>query len=137
MSGRREDGGQAAVELALVLPMVCTLLLAVVQVALVVHAQLLVVHAAREGARAASVDPSPGAAIAAVVGGTPLDADRTEVEVDDPGGGRVRVEVRYSMPTDVPLVGAVLDDLELTATAVMRVEHDGHRAEGLPRPRVG
>ena len=51
MSGRREDGGQAAVELALVLPMVCTLLLAVVQVALVVHAQLLVVHAAREGAR--------------------------------------------------------------------------------------
>lgn len=123
MSGRREDGGQAAVELALVLPLVCTLLLAVVQVGLVVHMQLVVVHAAREGARAASVDPARDAASVAVLGGTPLDPRHTEVEVDDAGDGRVRVEVRYSMPTDVPLVGALVGDLVLAATAVMRVEH--------------
>lgn len=121
---RREDGGQAAVELALVLPLVCTMLLAVVQVGLVVHHHLLVVHAAREAVRAAAVDPTPGAAEAAVVGGTPLRADRVRVDVTDAGRGRVRVAVTYRMPTDVPLVGALIGDVEVSSGAVMRVEHD-------------
>ncbi|MGH9185287.1 MAG: TadE family protein, partial [Acidimicrobiales bacterium] len=44
--------GQATVELALVLPFVALVLLAVAQTALVVRAQVLVTHAAREAARA-------------------------------------------------------------------------------------
>ena len=51
----RPDDGQAAVELALVLPAVVLLLLALVQFALIGRDELLVVHAAREAARAASV----------------------------------------------------------------------------------
>jgi Flp pilus assembly protein TadG len=123
MSRRREDGGQATVELALVLPLVCLMLLALVQVGLVVHAHLLVVHAAREGARAAAVDPHPSAAHLAVVAGVPLDRDRLDVTTREAGGGLVQVEVRYRYATDVPLVGALLGEVDLTARATMRREH--------------
>ncbi|MGY6499887.1 MAG: TadE/TadG family type IV pilus assembly protein [Acidimicrobiales bacterium] len=123
MSGRtREDGGQATVELALVLPLVCLMMLAIVQVGLVIHAHLLVVHAAREGVRAAAVDTHPLAAHVAVVAGAPLDPDRLDVEVSDAGDGRVRVEVRYRYETSVPLVGALFGDVDLSAVAVMRRE---------------
>ncbi|HWI04001.1 MAG TPA: TadE/TadG family type IV pilus assembly protein [Acidimicrobiales bacterium] len=47
----RADEGQASVELALVLPLVMMLLLAVVQLGLLVRDQILVVHAAREAVR--------------------------------------------------------------------------------------
>lgn len=122
MNRAREDGGQATVELALVLPLVCLLLLAVVQVGLVVHAQLVVVHAAREGARAAAVDEHPLAAQVAVVAGAPLDQDRVVVTTDSVGE-RVRVEVTYEYSTEVPLVGALMPDLDLSATATMRREY--------------
>ena len=52
--------GQATVEFAFVLPLIVLAALAVIQVGLVVRDQLGVVHAAREAARAASVDPDPG-----------------------------------------------------------------------------
>ena len=123
MKRRRGDEGQATVELALVLPLVCLLLLALVQVGLVVHAHLLVVHAAREGARAAAVDPHPSAAHVAVIAGVPLDRDRVEVITRETAGDRVEVQVRYRYSTDVPLVGALLGDIDLAASATMRREH--------------
>ena len=122
MNRAREDEGQATVELALVLPLVCLLMLAVVQIGLVVHAQLVVVHAAREGARAAAVDEHPLAAQVAVVAGTPLDQNQITVTTDSVGE-RVRVEVTYEYSTDVPLVGALMPDLDLSATATMRREY--------------
>src|SRR5687767_8032990 len=48
----RASRGQATVELAVSLPFVVAALLLVLQVGLVVRAQVLVVHAAREAARA-------------------------------------------------------------------------------------
>jgi Flp pilus assembly protein TadG len=122
MSRRRRDEGQATVELALVLPVVCALLLGLVQLGLVVHAHLLVVHAAREGARAAAVDPHPAAATVAVAASSPLEAERTTVSVRD-GGSMVTVEVTYRAATDVPLVGSLFGDVELRARASMRREY--------------
>lgn len=118
------DGGQAAVELALVLPLVALLLLLLVQVGLVVRAQVLAIHGAREGARAAAVDAAAGAAEAAVVAGTGLDGDRLAVDVQgrEGPGSTVSVEVRYRVPTDVPLVGALVADVTVTGRAAMRVE---------------
>jgi len=118
------EGGQASVEAALVLPLVVTMLLAVVQVGLVVRAEVLVTHAAREAARAAAVNPDPQAARSAARLATTLDGDRMVVVVRgrDGPGSRVQVEVTYSMPTDVPLVGALLGDIRLHAEATMRVE---------------
>ncbi len=121
---RRRDHGQATVELALCLPVVCLLLLAVVQVGLVVRDQVLLIHAARESARTAAVDASPAAAQAAAVRAGPLDARRLSVSVS---GGRsdgddVRVVARYRSATDVPLVGALLGDVTLQAEVTMRAE---------------
>ncbi len=119
-----DDRGQAAVELALVLPLVAALALALLQVALVVRDQVLVVHAAREGARAAAVSDDPGAAQAAAVAGASLIPDRVVVEASGRGeaGSRVRVLVRYVSVTDLPLVGPLVGDVELSGSASMRVE---------------
>ena len=120
---RGGDRGQAAVELALALPLVFVVLLAAVQVLLVARDQLAVIHAAREGARAAAVaaDPAGEGGRAARAALTTLDPGRLSVDVD-PSGERVSVTVRYRAPTDVPLVGSLLGDVTVTGTATMQVE---------------
>ena len=120
----RGQHGQATVELALVLPLVALLLLALVQVAVVARDQVLVAHAAREAVRAAAVDPDVHAARRAAEQAGPLATDRLAVEVSgrDGVGSRVRVVVTYSVPTRLPLVGRALGDVRLTASATMRVE---------------
>ncbi|MGH9183312.1 MAG: TadE family protein [Acidimicrobiales bacterium] len=120
----RGDRGQAAVEVALVLPLITVLALALLQVAVVVRDQVLVTHAAREGAREAAVSSAPGAARQAALAGARLVPARLRVEVSgrDGPGSRVRVVARYSAPTDLPVVGALVGDVTLTASATMRVE---------------
>jgi Flp pilus assembly protein TadG len=112
------------VELALLLPVVVLLLLAVLQVGLVARDVVLVTHASREAARAAATDPSTGAALEAARSSGALDDDRVRVRVTGRGapGSRVRVEVRYRSETDVPIIGALLGDRTITSTATMRVE---------------
>jgi Flp pilus assembly protein TadG len=120
-SPRDGDHGQAALELALCLPILALLLLAVVQVGVVVRDQVAVVHAAREGARAAAVTgASAGDAAAAAQGAVRLAAGR--LSVDALRGDVVRVTVSYRAATDVPLVGRLVGDVTLRATAVMRAE---------------
>jgi Flp pilus assembly protein TadG len=119
----RSPSGQATVELVLVLPVIVMALLLVLQVALVARSQVLVVDAAREGARAAAVDGSAAAAEAAASGTPGLVAARLAVEADVGGpGGDAVVTVRYRHETDVPLVGPLLGDPMLAARVVMRVE---------------
>jgi Flp pilus assembly protein TadG len=118
------DEGQAAVELALVLPLVAFLLLTLVQVGLIVRDQILVIHAAREAAREAAVDGGadvPGRAAAA---SSTLDPGRLTVESSGRAGAgsRVRIHVSYRAATDVPLVGMAIPDVTLEASATMRVE---------------
>lgn len=122
----RRAGGQATVELVLVLPVVVLALLLVVQVGLVVRAQVRVVDAAREGARAAAVAGTEMAAARAARQTPGLVGARLQVhsEVDQPGG-LARVTVRYRAPTDVPLVGVLLGDRTLSASVAMRVEEPG------------
>ena len=118
------DEGQAAVELALVLPLVALLLLVLVQVGLVVRDQVLVVHAAREAAREAAVEAAPEAARRAAVASSGLDGGRLTLALHGRGrpGTRVEAAVTYRSATDVPLAGALVGDVRLTARASMRVE---------------
>jgi len=120
----RGDGGQASVELALVLPLVMMLLLAVVQIGLLVRDQILVVHAAREAVREAAVDPAADAPRRAALASSTLADGRLTVTSTGRGavGSRVRVEVAYRATTGVPLLGAALGDVTLRASATMRVE---------------
>lgn len=120
----RGDQGQAAVELALVLPLVVVLALALCQVALVVRDQVLVIHAAREAARASAVDADPGAAQRSALSSGPLASERVQVGVSGRAGpgSRVEVTVRYRSATDVPLIGPLVGDVALSGSASMRVE---------------
>lgn len=124
MRRERGDGGQAAVELALALPLVMLLLLAVVQLGLLVRDQILVVHAAREAAREAAVDPAADAPRRAALASSTLAGGRLTVTSSGRGaaGSRVRVEVAYRAPVAVPLLGPAVGDITLRASATMRVE---------------
>ena len=106
---------------ALLLPVVAVALLAVIQVGLLVHARVMVTHAAREGVRVAATGGDHGEITEAVVASGRLPPQRLEVEVV-PGGGRVTVVVRFDAPTNVPIVGALVCDLALDAEATMRLE---------------
>lgn len=124
---RRGQRGQATVELALLLPVVVLVALAVIQVAVVARSQILVVDAARAGARAASVRAGAAAAAARATPG--LRADRLELTESSAGpGGDVEVQVRYRTPTEVPLVGALFGEPTLEATVTMAVEDEGAEA---------
>ena len=116
--------GQATVELVLVLPVVAAVLLALVQVGLLVRDQVLVVHAAREAARAAAVDPSAETARDAAASATGLDPGRLQVSLGPQraAGERLTVTVRYAAPTRVPIVGLLVGDLQLQAEVTTRVE---------------
>ena len=120
MDRRGRDGGQAAVELALALPVVVTLTLGLVQVLAVAADQLAVELAAREGARAAAVaaDPS-GAAADAASAAVPLDPLGVAAVT---AAGRVTVTVTYTSRTDVPLIGGLIGDVELRADVTMAIE---------------
>jgi Flp pilus assembly protein TadG len=120
----RVDRGQATVEVALMVPLVALLALGVVQVGVLVHDQLLVTAAAREAVRAAAVsaDDADARRAAGTVGH--LDPARLRVEVsrESGEGGLVQVRVSYAAATAVPLAGALLPDVTLSAPAVMRAE---------------
>ena len=118
--GVRAARGQASVELALVLPVLVMLLLALVQTALVGRDELLVQDAARAAVREASVGASESrvrdAARRALPGVT--------VEVDRSGGvgDPVTVVARYHDSTNLPLIGPLFPDVVLHARATMRAE---------------
>ena len=62
----RSDRGSAAVEFALLLPVVVMLVVAVFEVGVLVQTQLMLTNAAREGARAAAVAVAATDAVSAV-----------------------------------------------------------------------
>jgi len=120
----RRDRGQATVEVALLLPLVAVLLMAVVQVGLVVRTQVLLTEAARAGARAAAVSPHPDEVEAAAESTPGLDPSHLDVRIGPRGapGTMVEVALDYRSPLVLPLLGRHFDPPRLSARAVMRVE---------------
>jgi len=123
-SPARSERGQATAELALVLPVFVIAVLLVVQAGILVRGQILVTHAAREGARAAALDDDTSAVEQAVRRATPLDPGRLAIRIRGRGkpGSRVTVEVTYTPPSPVPLLRSIVGRVTLRAEATMRVE---------------
>ena len=121
---RRDESGQSAVELALALPIVFLLLLALLQTAVIVRDKVALTHAAREAAREAAVHDDRSAPRQAAVSRSGLDADRLTVRVSGQQRGSRRVSARltYRVPTAVPIIGVLVPDLTLRAAAAMRRE---------------
>jgi Flp pilus assembly protein TadG len=118
--------GSAAVEFALVLPLVLLILLALVQVGVLARDQLVLTQASRAGAREAAVDPSAEAVDEAVrdaaVG---LDHDRLRVEIVRAGaqGSPVTVSLTYEAPVAATLAGWLFPNaVTLRVSATMRQE---------------
>ena len=117
------DRGQATVELALLLPVFVALIITIAHVGVVARAQLQVAHAAREGARAASVEPTVDVARQAALAGSGVDGARTEVTLDV-AGRLATVTVRHRVPA-LPPLSFVRDAVVAEAEATMRIEDVG------------
>ena len=119
-AGHNRDHGQAVVELALCLPVLFIFLLGIVQLVVIVRDQLAVQLAAREAARAAAVAaPSAASAESAAHRAVTLRPLNVATNSSD---ATVTVMVSHVTATDVPLIGALLPDVTVTATATMAME---------------
>src|SRR5436309_10630363 len=121
---RRGERGSAALEFALVLPILLVVTLGLVQAGLFVRDQLVLVEAARAGAREASVTADDDAVRAAVgQSAVVLSTADLSVEVDRTGqqGQPVSVRVAYTDPVVVPVVGWLFpSSVDLSASATLR-----------------
>jgi Flp pilus assembly protein TadG len=125
MAGRRggSQAGQSTVEFAVLLPVLMLAVLVVIQGGLVVRDQLLVQHAAREGARAAAVSDSVAEVRDAAGRAGPLDPSRmTVTRTARQQGQPVRVSVQYGFRGVVPIVGSLMNRFTLSASVTMRAE---------------
>lgn len=118
--------GSAAVEFALVLPLLLVVGLALLQVGLLAKDQLVVQEAARAGARQAAVSSDDGSVRDAVAdAGGGLDRSRLTVSVsrDEASDGPVTVVVAYEAPIAIPMVRWLFHSVvRVSAEATMRQE---------------
>ena len=123
---RIRERGSAAVEFALLLPILLLLLLALVQVGVIARDSLVLTQASRAGAREAAVQGSKDAVDTAVrAAAIGLDPDRLSVVATWSGarGAPVTVAVAYEAPVASLLAGWLLPStVSLHASATMRQE---------------
>ena len=123
---RAHERGSAAVEFALLLPILLLLLLALVQVGVIARDSLVLTQASRAGAREAAVQGSRDAVEEAVrAAAVGLDPARIDVDAMWSGarGAPVTVEVTYDAPVASLLAGWLLpDSVSLRSSATMRQE---------------
>ena len=126
MPADRGERGSAAVEFALLLPILLLLLLALVQVGVIARDSLVLTQASRAGAREAAVQGSRDAVEDAVrTAAVGLDPARIDVDATWSGtrGAPVTVEVTYDAPVASLLAGWLLPEIvSLRGSATMRQE---------------
>ena len=124
--GHLSERGTAAVEFALVLPLVLVVALALVQTGLLVRDRLLVEAAARAGARAAAVQEDSVAIRSAALAAAPsLEESAIELAVTRAGarGEPVTVSIRYLASVRVPFVDWLFgDSVGMTTSTTARQE---------------
>jgi len=126
LSDRR---GQAAVELALILPVLVLLLLGMLQVGIILQDYLQLQQAVEQGARAASLGATDTAIVATVDASAPsLSAQALSVtvspsEADRQSGTEVSVQGTYSVSISIPLLTPLIGGgLQIASQSVMRME---------------
>ena len=116
----RGDRGQATVEFALTIPVLLLVLLGAVQVFVLLVDRLHLVHVTRDATRAASVSGDPSAAVERVVARAWPDRVVSYDVNDD--GDLVSVRIELTNPTDVPIIGRFLPDVQFGESLTMLAE---------------
>lgn len=121
--GRNGDRGAAAVEFALVLPVLVLLVLGLIEFSRVFNVQISITNAAREGARTMAIENDPAVARSAAIGAAPSvtpaisSGDIAISPADCAAGSTVHVTITYTVELLSGYFGA---QLPLTGTGVMR-----------------
>ncbi len=132
------NGGQAVVELAITLPVLLILILGMINLGVLINAQIILTQAAWEGARAgATLDPSQGEGDAEIVGAVKgalagiVNRDAVTIFIDPPQSARDAMQP--PLPRGEPLAVRLSYPLRLTlpfpvgvtvrAEAVSRIEY--------------
>ena len=122
----RSSSGQATVEVALVMPLLVALGVALVWLALIAAHQVAVVDATRAAVRVASAGGDDSAVRAAAVDAAPgLDPAFLEVSMTRTAG-RVDVRVRYRQPPPMHVIAAFVPAVTLTDEQILSDESDEH-----------
>ena len=121
------DRGAAAVEFALVLPILLLLVLGILEFGRAYHVQTILSNAARDGVRVMALQDSAAAAIAAAeTSASPLDLANADIVVTPTtgcssaltGAGLASVTIKY--PFSLVSGFLPIDDLTLTGKGTMR-----------------
>jgi len=130
----RGEGGQAIVELALILPILVTLIFGALDVGRLFNAQIVLTQAAREGARVAAAECTLNATTCASDVTAHVHSALTGLNVASstvtlsPGpyvsGAAVTVQVHYVISFITPYIGALIpgSPFTLTGATTMRLE---------------
>lgn len=121
----RTQRGSVSVEFAALLPLLAVTMLLVAQIGLLVAEQVVLVHAAREGARAAAVSTDVETARARAIEAGNLDPARATVAVTPETravGDPILVTVSYRPAVITMIERFVPGDITLRAEASMRAE---------------
>jgi hypothetical protein len=123
----RRDRGAAAVEAALILPVLLLIVFGIIDFGRMLNTQIALTEGAREGARAVALGVDPQPRVDTATGGRGDVTDLTECGSDPAPGDDAEVTVThtFSFVTPVGGIAGVFggggwgDDLELTGVGVM------------------
>lgn len=120
--------GQAAVEMALVLPLLLLILLGILEFGRILSGWMVISNASREGARAAALG-STNTVIEQRIDDASATLNLEDIIVTvTPSGTRLRgtsvkVHVHYTIELITPFIGAIVGDpLQMDSETTMRVE---------------
>lgn len=130
---RKKEGGQALVELALLIPILLIIIFGIVEFGRVFHAHLAVSHASREGARIGVVVGGAGTADSDIKervmsSAVSLNLSEDNIEITPSLSSRSRgsaltVEVSYQVPLYTPFIGDLIPNpFPIRGSTTMRIE---------------
>ena len=129
MKLRREQHGQALVEMALVIPLFFLLLFGVIEMGRIGHAYITVSSAARAGARLATIGGTDLEIREAVLNAAPtlnssaLTVEITPNQLNRQSGQGVTVQVMYPVQLIIPIISNVIPNpVVVNSTLNMRLE---------------
>lgn len=122
----KSQKGQSLVEFALIVPLILLLLFGMFDIGRVLFSAVALEHAAREGARVASVGKTNADVIASINNATTgLDSSRVSVSISTEArtsGENIEIHLSYPVSMINPLMRSFQSSFTISSKSVMRVE---------------